>query len=98
MPPEIKKRPHNLFAHVTADVQFQCQVYGIPKPTVQWRKNGDVVIPSDYFQLLDNQSLRILGLVASDAGLYQCMAENEVGNVQASAQLLVLESGKSSSW
>lgn len=94
VPPEFKKRPHNLSAHTNADVQFECEVYGIPRPAVQWRKNGDVVIPSDYFQILDNQNLRILGLVASDEGLYQCVAENEVGNIQSSAQLIVLESGK----
>ena len=94
MPPEFKKRPRNLFAHVNADVHFECDVYGIPRPTVQWRKNGDIVIPSDYFQIMDNQNLRILGLVNSDDGLYQCTAENEVGNTQASAQLVILQTGE----
>ena len=45
------------------------------------------------FQIVDNRNLRILGLVNSDAGLYQCFAENQVGNVQASAQLLILQKG-----
>ena len=90
----METAPLSLAAHVTADVQFECKVTGEPGPSVTWRKNGDLVVPSDYFQILENNNLRILGLVASDAGLYQCLAENEVGNVQASAQLVVLESGK----
>ena len=45
------------------------------------------------FQIVDNRNLRILGLVNSDAGLYQCFAENQVGNMQASAQLLILQKG-----
>lgn len=31
----------------------------------------------------------------SDEGFYQCIAENDVGNVQAGAQLIILEHGKS---
>lgn len=35
-----------------------------------------------------------MGLVKSDEGFYQCIAENDVGNVQAGAQLIILEHGK----
>ena len=35
----------------------------------------------------------MLGLVKSDEGFYQCLAENEAGNVQSSAQLIILEHG-----
>jgi len=52
------------------------------------------VIPSDYFQIIDGKNLRILGLVASDEGMYQCMASNSVGTAQASAQLLIKQKGK----
>ena len=66
---------------------------GVPRPSIQWLKNGDVVIPSDYFQIIDNRNLRVLGLVQSDAGIYQCFAENEVGSVQSSAQLIIVSKG-----
>ncbi len=39
-------------------------------------------------------NLQVLGLVQSDEGFYQCLAENEAGNVQASAQLIILDLGK----
>ena len=81
-------------ARETADVEFECEVYGQPDPTIQWLKNGDVVISSDYFQIIDGRNLKILGLVKSDSGFYQCIAANDVGNVQASAQLIIFEKGK----
>lgn len=39
----------------------------------------------------------MLGLVKSDEGFYQCLAENDAGNVQSSAQLIILEQGTSKS-
>ena len=44
---------------------------------------------------MDESSLKILGLVERDSGVYQCVAINEVGNAQASAQLKVLRAGTS---
>ncbi|KAG9489611.1 hypothetical protein GDO78_005527 [Eleutherodactylus coqui] len=75
------------------DIVFECEVRGKPAPTVKWVKNGDVVIPSDYFKIVDDHNLQVLGLVRSDEGFYQCIAENEVGNVQAAAQLIIVEPG-----
>ncbi|ROL53885.1 Neogenin [Anabarilius grahami] len=42
---------------------------------------------------LDGGHLQILGLVRSDEGFYQCVAENEAGNSQAMAQLILLQPG-----
>lgn len=39
-------------------------------------------------------NLQVLGLVKSDEGFYQCIAENDVGNAQAGAQLIILDLGK----
>ena len=44
--------------------------------------------------LQDGSNLQILGLVKSDEGFYQCVAENEAGNAQAMAQLILREPGK----
>ena len=86
-----------MFAQIHTSVEFECDIYGQPKPNIRWLKDGDQIIPSDYFQMVDGQNLRILGLVNSDHGMYQCMAENSVGNVQASAQLIILQPGRSPS-
>ncbi|NXJ49107.1 DCC protein, partial [Spizaetus tyrannus] len=91
VPPWFLIRPSNLHAYESMDIEFECAVSGKPVPTVEWIKNGEVVIPSDYFQIVGGSNLRILGLVKSDEGFYQCVAENEAGNAQASAQLIIPE-------
>ncbi|XP_072528376.1 neogenin isoform X8 [Salminus brasiliensis] len=91
VPPRFLKKPSNIYAHEAMDIIFECEVAGSPAPTVKWLKNGDAVIPSDYFKIVNQHDLQVLGLVRSDEGFYQCLAENEAGNVQASAQLIILD-------
>nr|XP_034986378.1 neogenin [Zootoca vivipara] len=90
-PPEFLKQPSNIYAHESMDIVFECDVTGKPTPTVKWVKNGDVVIPSDYFKIVNEHDLQVLGLVKSDEGFYQCIADNDVGNIQAGAQLIILD-------
>ncbi|XP_036074254.1 neogenin isoform X10 [Rousettus aegyptiacus] len=89
--PEFLKKPASIYAHESMDIVFECEVTGKPTPTVKWVKNGDMVIPSDYFKIVKEHNLQVLGLVKSDEGFYQCIAENDVGNAQAGAQLIILE-------
>ncbi|XP_077057771.1 neogenin 1a isoform X3 [Siphateles boraxobius] len=91
--PQFLKKPANIYAHEATDVIFECEVTGSPAPTIKWVKNGDAVIPSDYFKIIKEQNLQVLGLVKSDEGFYQCLAENDAGNVQSSAQLIILDQG-----
>ncbi|XP_064163524.1 netrin receptor DCC isoform X1 [Anguilla rostrata] len=91
VPPQFLNYPSNLYAYETTDIEMECEVTGKPSPTVRWVKNGEVVIPSDYFQILGGSNLQILGLVKSDEGFYQCVAENDAGNAQAMAQLILRE-------
>uniref|UniRef100_A0A7N5ZV81 Neogenin 1b n=1 Tax=Anabas testudineus TaxID=64144 RepID=A0A7N5ZV81_ANATE len=92
VPPRFVKRPENIYAHESMDIVFECEVSGSPAPTVKWVKNGDAVIPSDYFKIIEH-NLQVLGLVKSDEGFYQCLAENDAGNIQSSAQLIILDHG-----
>ncbi|XP_072236180.1 neogenin 1a isoform X4 [Leuresthes tenuis] len=91
VPPQFDKRPVNIYAHESMDIVFECDVSGSPAPTVKWVKNGDAVIPSDYFKIIKEHNLQVLGLVKSDEGFYQCLAENDAGNIQSSAQLIILD-------
>ncbi|XP_065808803.1 neogenin 1a isoform X18 [Labrus bergylta] len=93
VPPQFVKRPANIYAHESMDIIFECDVSGSPAPTVKWVKNGDAVIPSDYFKIIKEHNLQVLGLVKSDEGFYQCLAENEAGNIQSGAQLIILNHG-----
>ncbi|XP_029000771.1 neogenin 1a isoform X3 [Betta splendens] len=91
VPPQFVKRPANIYAHESMDIVFECEVSGSPAPTVKWVKNGDAVIPSDYFKIIKEHNLQVLGLVKSDEGFYQCLAENDAGNIQSNAQLIILD-------
>lgn len=51
VPPQFLKRPVSTFALEAVDVVFECEVTGSPAPTIKWVKNGDAVIPSDYFRI-----------------------------------------------
>ncbi|XP_017158714.1 netrin receptor DCC, partial [Poecilia reticulata] len=91
VPPQFLNYPTNSLAYEATDIELECAVTGNPLPTVRWMKNGEEVIPSDYFQIVDGTNLQILGLVKSDEGFYQCVAENSAGGAQATAQLLLRE-------
>lgn len=52
VPPRFLKKPSNMYAHEAMDIVFECDVVGSPAPTVKWVKNGDAVIPSDYFKIV----------------------------------------------
>uniref|UniRef100_A0A8C2GX01 DCC netrin 1 receptor n=1 Tax=Cyprinus carpio TaxID=7962 RepID=A0A8C2GX01_CYPCA len=91
VPPQFLSYPSNTYAYESTDIEMECAVTGNPQPTVRWVKNGEAVIPSDYFQIVEGGHLQILGLVRSDEGFYQCIAESEAGNSQAMAQLILLQ-------
>ncbi|XP_047426142.1 netrin receptor DCC [Mugil cephalus] len=91
VPPQFLNYPTNTYAYESTDIELECAVTGNPQPTVHWMKNGEEVIPSDYFQIVDGSNLQILGVVKSDEGFYQCVAENSAGSSQAMAQLLLRE-------
>lgn len=42
---------------------------------------------------IEGNRLRVLGLVRNDQGVYQCVADNDAGSAQASAQLIVDSAG-----
>lgn len=91
--PYFVKKPQNKYAYEKEDIEFECEIHGFPEPSVQWIKDGDLIIQSEYFQLINGYNLRILGLVRSDMGIYQCIGSNPSGNTQSSAQLLILDPG-----
>ncbi|KAF0313218.1 Neogenin [Amphibalanus amphitrite] len=89
-PPEFVLRPSPTSAAEKEDVELTCEARGSPTPTITWTKDGERLHNSNYFQLADGgRRLRILGLVPRDAGIYQCFASNDAGNIQTAARLSV---------
>ncbi|KAJ8955696.1 hypothetical protein NQ318_008568 [Aromia moschata] len=90
VPPRFLKKPQDKIEHPTKDIELECLVYGIPEPKIQWFKNGELVKYSEYYKLVNGYNLKIMGLMTSDSGLFQCFASNPAGNIQAAASLKVI--------
>ena len=80
---KVEVELETVVAEVGEDVELRCVAHGIPRPSVQWMKNGEPVVATDYIHLegVGGSILRILGMIPSDAGSYQCTASNHLGQV-----------------
>ncbi|XP_026287667.1 netrin receptor DCC isoform X2 [Frankliniella occidentalis] len=92
VPPRFIKQPQNKVAVEKDDLELECEVYGKPEPKVYWVKNGDIITQNEYIQVVGGYNLRILGLMSMDSGIFQCIATNPAGNIQAAARLTVVSS------
>ncbi|XP_066527171.1 contactin-3 [Hoplias malabaricus] len=70
---------------------WECKANGKPKPSYTWLRNGDLLATEDRIQI-ENGALTIASVNLSDAGMYQCVAENKHGIIYFSAELVVLAS------
>uniref|UniRef100_A0A667YB88 Contactin 3b n=1 Tax=Myripristis murdjan TaxID=586833 RepID=A0A667YB88_9TELE len=70
---------------------WECKANGKPKPSYSWLKNGENIMSEGRIQI-ENGALSIAALNLSDAGMYQCVAENKHGIIYSSAELMVLAS------
>ncbi|XP_075166730.1 neogenin protein frazzled isoform X3 [Haematobia irritans] len=91
VPPKFIQSPKDKTAYEKEELELECAIRGKPKPVIKWLKNGDFITPNDYMQIIAGHNLRILGLLPSDAGMFQCVGTNPAGNVQAGARLRVLQ-------
>ena len=51
-----------------------------------------LVSESEYFKYIGH-NLKILGLMETDSGYFQCVGRNDVGQIHSVAQLIVLDEG-----
>ncbi|XP_071612453.1 contactin-4 isoform X3 [Heliangelus exortis] len=76
-------------AAMEESVAWECRASGRPKPSYRWLKDGELLLPQERVQL-EQGSLTITNVSLSDAGMYQCVAENRHGVIFASAELSVI--------
>ncbi|XP_058426740.1 contactin-5 [Marmota monax] len=72
-------------------LRWECKATGKPRPTYRWLKNGVPLLPQSRVDMV-NGVLMIRNVNQSDAGMYQCLAENKYGAIYASAELKILAS------
>ncbi|XP_053670896.1 papilin [Anopheles nili] len=56
---------------------INCTVDGYPRPTVNWFKDGQMMVPTDRVHITDTNMLTVTGAIPSDSGQYKCLARND---------------------
>ncbi|XP_063919395.1 neogenin isoform X2 [Zophobas morio] len=90
VPPRFLKKPQDKTELANKDIELECSVYGRPEPKISWFKNGEVINSNEYYQIVNGHNLKIMGLIATDSGIFQCFASNPAGNIQAAASMKVI--------
>jgi FMS-like tyrosine kinase 1 len=88
--PVIKNTNMNKDMEITLPnrVEFFCKVWGVPKPTVTWFANDEIIHPSRKIYIRDsNQRIHFSSLEFQDEGTYKCVASNKVGKVSKQINL-----------
>lgn len=92
-PPEVTMELSQQIIPWGQSAKFTCKVRGNPQPSVMWLRNA-VPLSGSHRLRLSRRALRLLSVGPEDEGIYQCMAENEVGSAQAMVQLRTARPGK----
>uniref|UniRef100_UPI00358F61D3 roundabout homolog 1-like isoform X3 n=1 Tax=Myxine glutinosa TaxID=7769 RepID=UPI00358F61D3 len=88
--PTFTRRPLSQLVAGNESVEFVCQADGDPPPHISWiRRDGEM--PRGRWEELSDGKLRIHGVRPSDEGTYACLAENRLGQAEATASLSVHE-------
>jgi neuronal cell adhesion protein len=93
LPPEIVEAPRDEATVDQRTVTLTCRVFGAPKPTVKWIRDGRALTGGKY-TVLPNGDLEITRVQHTDAGEYICHAENKLGEKEAKGKLTVMEHTK----
>uniref|UniRef100_A0A8D0PBU7 Brother of CDO n=1 Tax=Sus scrofa TaxID=9823 RepID=A0A8D0PBU7_PIG len=81
-PPEVTMELSQLVIPWGQSAKLTCEVRGNPPPSVLWLRNA-VPLTSSQRLRLSRRALRVVSVGPEDEGVYQCMAENEVGSAHA---------------
>ncbi|XP_042532802.1 brother of CDO isoform X1 [Dipodomys spectabilis] len=91
-PPEVTVELSQLVIPWGQSAKLTCEVRGNPPPSVLWLRNAVPLMASQRLQL-SRRALRVVSVGPEDEGVYQCMAENEVGSAHAVVQLRTARPG-----
>uniref|UniRef100_S4RZZ8 Myosin light chain kinase, smooth muscle n=1 Tax=Petromyzon marinus TaxID=7757 RepID=S4RZZ8_PETMA len=76
------------------EVAFSCRVSGIPKPAVEWSKDGVVIKTSERWSVEENQGghqLIIFDVQKYDGGAFACAAKNSDGKATTATFTLIVK-------
>ncbi|XP_075704456.1 brother of CDO isoform X3 [Rhinoderma darwinii] len=91
-PPEVNMESSQQIITWGQSAKFTCDVRGNPQPSVVWLRNAVPLLPSSRHKI-SRRILRVNTVGPEDDGIYQCVAENEVGSAQALTFLMTTRTG-----
>ncbi|XP_023017381.2 obscurin isoform X4 [Leptinotarsa decemlineata] len=83
-PPKITTKMEDISVHADILLKMDVEVEGIPKPTIQFYKNGKVIKQSQHIKVVESgekHSLVIEKTNLKDSGSYSVVATNELAQV-----------------
>ncbi|XP_039998071.1 striated muscle preferentially expressed protein kinase isoform X2 [Xiphias gladius] len=92
-PPVFIRKLRKAAVGTGCDIRLRVSVTGFPKPVLTWYHNDELLSPSE---AQDSGGLWIRDCRTSDAGLYTCVATNELGEATCSAVLAIMDLGEDS--
>nr|XP_026691271.1 contactin-2-like [Ciona intestinalis] len=89
-PTIIEPVPDITRAALDNEVIITCDIEAAPAAVIVWTKDTDQVLVIDNNKYtLQSDGLKISNLANGDAGVYNCYAENDMGNVQSEGTLQI---------
>jgi peroxidase len=86
-------QPENQKVKTGTNIELKCDAVGVPEPSYFWTKDGQTLKFTNRIYLAsDNKTLNIDHIKESDAGTFECIAENSLGSDEAAAQIEVTNS------
>ncbi|XP_031707548.1 striated muscle preferentially expressed protein kinase-like isoform X2 [Anarrhichthys ocellatus] len=92
-PPVFIRKLRKAAVGTSCDIRLRVSVAGSPKPLLTWYHNDEPLPPSE---AQDSGGLWIRDCRMSDAGLYTCVATNDLGEASCSAVLAIMDLGEDS--
>ncbi|KYN12827.1 PREDICTED: peroxidasin homolog [Trachymyrmex cornetzi] len=90
--PRLLFRPQDIEVEPNAIVEVPCRAEGIPKPVIQWKKDGSA-LEGNRVKITRGGSLLIFNVTPQDSGRYECSAVNDYGRATGDALVRVRQPG-----
>uniref|UniRef100_A0A914C898 Ig-like domain-containing protein n=1 Tax=Acrobeloides nanus TaxID=290746 RepID=A0A914C898_9BILA len=84
--------PAKLYVKENDNIYLKCSYKGSPYPTIQWKKNGNLIGNNNKYRIIDEDGVTILYISyveKNDNALFTCDATNAVGIIQTSCFLSI---------
>ncbi|CAH1789051.1 unnamed protein product [Owenia fusiformis] len=92
--PEFESKLSHMTVKEGESVTLECTAIGTPEPTMKWYKDGNILKSStDFKQTFDGKTAKLVinEILTEDAGKYECLAINNVGENRTYCRVKVEE-------